>query len=119
VPANAGCAPVRIAVTSRDGVGVNERFHRATDYFVFELRDGRAAFVERRRRPAGDGRLFRDFSTLERLLAGCRWVVSLGFNGEARRELSARGFLLHEARGPIETVLRALPSDSLAPPAGA
>jgi len=43
--------------------------------------------------------------------------VSLGFNGEARKELTARGFRLHEARGPIEQVIRGLPLDTLPPSA--
>jgi hypothetical protein len=97
---------LRIAVISRDGIGVNERLHRARDAFVWEAAG------------AGDAAppIFRDYLSLAQTLHDCRWLVALGFNGEARRELSARGFLLHEARGPIEVVIRSLPADSVAPP---
>lgn len=99
-------------MTSRDGVSVNERFHRALDYFVFEVSRGRVEFVERRVRPVPEQRLFRDFSSLAALLGDCAWVVSLGFNAEARRELEARGFRVHEARAPIEGVIGEIAADS-------
>ncbi len=108
-------AAVRVAVTSRDGVSVNERLHRAADYLVFERRGDQVAFVERRSRPATAARLFRDFSSLAKLLEDCAWVVSLGLNGEARKELAARGFRLLESRGPIEGVIRGLPLDTVTP----
>jgi hypothetical protein len=108
---------VRIAVVSRDGISVNERFHRVADFFVFERgEDGRVEFVDRRVVKAARGRVFRDFPSLESLLSDCKVLVSLGFNGEARKELAARGFRLHEARGPIESVIRALSLDTLAAP---
>jgi hypothetical protein len=96
---------------------VNERLHRAADLFVFEANQGRVTFVERRALPRTKGRVFRDFSALATLVQDCGWVVSLGFNGEARKELTARGFRLHEARGPIEQVIRGLPLDTLPPSA--
>ena len=103
-----------MALTSRDGVAVNERMHRATDLFVFERSASRVDFVERRALPPAPGWVFRDFSALERVARDCGWIVSLGFNGEARKELAARGFRLHEARGPIVQVIRGLPLDPLA-----
>jgi hypothetical protein len=111
---------VRIAVISRDGIGVNERLHRARDCFVWERAgdgdDHAPRFVERRVLAPATTRLFRDYLSLAQRLHDCRWLVALGFNGEARRELLARGFRLHEARGPIEVVIRSLPADSVAPP---
>ncbi len=104
---------MRIAVISRDGVGVNERLHRALDCFVFDREGDRVSFVERRVFASGATRLFRDFLSLESTFQGCVWIVALGFNGEAKRELAARGFRLHEARGPVEGVIRALPVDSV------
>lgn len=111
-----GAGGLRIAVVSRDGVGVDERLHRACDLFVFERRGERGeeiAFVERRALPARAGRPFRDFPSLAAAAHDCGWIVALGFNGEARRELAARGFRLSEARGPIDEVIRALPADSV------
>lgn len=105
----------RVAVISRDGIGVNERLHRASDVCVFERRGGLVAFLERRRLPTQPGRPFRDYLSLATAIADCSWVVALAINGEARKELTARGFRLHEARGSIETVLRALPADSFSP----
>ena len=111
---------LRIAVTSRDGISVNERLHRAADFFVFERGgDGGVRFVERRARAATKARVDRDYSSLATLLADCGFVVSLGFNGEARKELAARGFRLHETRGAIEGVIRGLPLDTVSPPEGA
>lgn len=106
-------APLRIAVISRDGVGVNERLHRASDAFVWEREGGAPRFVERRALSSAPTKLFRDYLSLATVLADCGWVVALGFNGEARRELAARGFRLHEARGTIAEVIRALPADSV------
>jgi hypothetical protein len=102
----------RVAVTTRDGVSVNERLHRALDLHVFERRGDEVAFVERRARPASRAKVDRDYSSLEKLLADCAWVVTLGLNGEARRELAARGFRLLETRGPIDEVIRKLPLES-------
>ena len=109
-------ARVRVAVTSRDGVSVNERFHRATDYFVFEVDlnllresvDGEAAlrFVERRARPDREARVSRDFDIVAELLDDCRSIVSLAFTGEAGKAFSGKGFAIHEARGAIPAVLR-------------
>jgi hypothetical protein len=109
----------RVAVTSRDGISVNERFHRAADYFVFEREGNAVQFVERRERPVTMARVYRDFSSLAALLHDCAWIVSLGFTGEARKELGARGFRLHEARGAIEQVIRGLPLDTFPPSAAA
>ena len=116
----AGAPRTRIAVISRDGIGVNERLHRARDCFVWE-RVGEVGapsprFVERRVLAPPSTRIFRDYLSLARALHDCGWLIALGFNGEARRELTARGFQLHEARGPIEVVIRSLPADSVAPP---
>lgn len=108
--------PGRIAVISRDGVGVNERLHRAADVCLFERRGDAVRFVERRALAPPVGRVFRDYLSLAQAAAGCRTIVALGFNGEARRELEARGFRLHEARGAIERVIRSLPADSFGPP---
>jgi hypothetical protein len=105
-----------IAVISRDGIGINERLHRATDVFVFSRAGDTVRFVERRPLPAPVGRVFRDYLSLAQAVAGCRTIVALGFSGEARRELAARGFLLHEARGPIDGVVRSLPAGSFGPP---
>ncbi len=106
----------RIAVISRDGVGVNERLHRAVDVCLFEVAGDSVRFVERRALPVPTGRVFRDYLSLARAAAGCRTIVALGFNGEARRELEARGFRLLEARGAIDCVIRSLPADSFGPP---
>jgi hypothetical protein len=106
---------ILVAVTSRDGIAVNERLHRASDCFVFEAAEGRVAFLERRTLRAETTRPYRDFSSLAALLRDCAWIVSLGFTGEARRELAARGFRLHEDRGPIEQVIRGLPLDTFLP----
>ncbi len=106
---------MRVAVISRDGVSVNERLHRANDAFVWE-RDGAAVrFVSRRTLSSAPTKLFRDYLSLARVLSDCQWVVALGFNGEAKRELAARGFRLHEARGAIEGVIRTLTPDSVLP----
>ena len=115
----ASSSTTRVAVISRDGVGVNERLHRARDCFVFD-RDGAGdaaavRFVERRALSSAPARVFRDYLSLEQRLHDCGWLVALGFNGEARRELVARGFRLHEARGAIEGVIRSLPPDSVTP----
>lgn len=113
-------AAFRVAVISRDGVSVNERLHRAADLFVFERAGERVEFVARRTLPPSKMRVFRDFPSLVTQCGDCRWIVALGFTGEARKELSARGFRLHEARGAIEQVIRTLPGDTLAaPPAAA
>ena len=109
--------PTRVAVISRDGIVVNERMHRAADLFVYEHHAGGVTFVERRALPPASGRVFRDFSALASVVKDCAWIVSLGFNGEARKELTARGFRLLETRGPIEQVIRGLPLDTLPPPA--
>ena len=100
-------ARMRIAITTRDGISVNERFHRAVDDSVWELAEGGSLrFVERRPRPSVVGGAFRDFEHYAKNLADCRWVASLGFTREARRELSGRGFALLELRGAIETEVR-------------
>ena len=111
--ASANAGATRIAVASRDGLGVNERLHRAVDLHVFERHTGHVTFVERRALPPAKGRVFRDFSALAEIFRDCGWVVALGFNGEARKELAARGFRLAETRGPIEQVIRGLPLDRL------
>ena len=107
--------PWRIAVVSRDGVGVNERFHRASDDFVFEWTAAGLRFVDRRLRPPSKGPVFRDYAGLALQLADCRTIVALAFNGEAKRELERLGFRLHEARGPIDAVIRRLAADSVGP----
>lgn len=113
----------RVAVTSRDGVSVNERFHRALDYLVFEVDlnllrepvDGGAEairFVERRPRPDPEARVFRDFETLAELLRDCGVIVSLAFTGAARKAFAGKGFAIEEARGAIPAVLRELLSQA-------
>ncbi|MSR46033.1 MAG: hypothetical protein EXS13_03030 [Planctomycetes bacterium] len=106
----------RIAVISRDGIGVNERFHRAADCVVWERHGNEVRFVDRRALPASPGRVFRDYLALANLVADCGWVIALAFSGEAKRELAARGFRLHEARGAIASVILALPADSFTSP---
>ena len=118
---------VRMAVTSRDGVSVNERFHRATDYLVFEVDldllhapAGHGAeairFVERRPRPDPEARVFRDFAALAELLGDCRSIVSLSFTGAARKAFAGKGFAIHETRGQILEVLREILSQTVPEP---
>jgi len=92
----------RVAVTSRDGVAVNERFHRARDYFIFEAAGQGLRFVERRERPDPDRPLRKDLDPVLDLLADCDTVVSLGFHGAARKALIGRGFAVVERRGTVE-----------------
>ncbi len=96
---------VRAAVTSRDGILVNERFHRSIDFFVFEVDGEQVQFVERRRLPSPDGRVLRDFDAVASLLRDCSIIVSLMFNGAARAALSGKGFALREGRGEISGLL--------------
>jgi hypothetical protein len=53
--------PLRVAVTSRDGLAVNERVHRSRDFFVFEATGAGFRFVERRYLPPSGERVNRDF----------------------------------------------------------
>ena len=117
---------VRVAVSSRDGVSVNERFHRAPDDLIFdvdlnslgrEAEEGREAvrFVERRPRPETSDRAQRDFERISEGLADCRVLLSLEFTGAARKALTGKGFAVHQGRGEITRRLREILTQS--PPA--
>jgi hypothetical protein len=98
-------APQRVAVTSRDGLSVNERFHRSRDFFVFEATSAGFRFLERRYLPDSPERgqpRFPPGRRAARGLSGHRF----GFNGAARTALSDKGFAVIEGRGPIDAVLR-------------
>jgi hypothetical protein len=87
-------------------VSVNERFHRAKDFFVFDVFPDPSppVFVERRYFPHSEPML-RDFDGVAALLEDCRHLASLGFVGAAKRALAGKGFALHESRGEIAQVL--------------
>lgn len=104
----------RCAVVSRDGISVNERFHRAHDFFVFDVESGprgRVTFVERRYFPHAEPML-RDFAGVAELLRDCEHLVALAFLGAARRAFTGLGFAVHEGRGEIQQVLRDIVSPS-------
>jgi hypothetical protein len=89
---------IRLAVSSRDGVSVNQRYRRAEDLFIFDAVAGEVVFIERRVKPAEPA--------LATILQDCRAVISLGFTAPETRFLRGKGFAVFEGRGEITAVVR-------------
>ena len=95
----------RVAVTSRDGVSVNERLHRANQLLVFVWDGSECHFLERRPKPEGVNAL-QVAEALAEHFSDCQFIFSVQVMGSTKRVLRGKGFAIIECRGPIHDVIR-------------
>ena len=99
---------IRIAVASSDGDLVDQHFGRARSFFVFQLRDGEAEFVEERiGRPFchGDEEVDESLKEAPELLSDCQEVYVLEFGKCAEDALMERGVRPIKCKGSVEEVV--------------
>ncbi len=95
---------MRMAVTSRDGVSVNERLARSSEALLFQVTSQEVRFEERRPVSA-PGTARPDADAWGSALQDCEVLVTVAVTGAMRRGLEAHGLRVEERRGPIVEVL--------------
>lgn len=99
---------IRIAFASSDGIDVNQHFGQARNFYVYQINDQNAEFVEKRiGRPfchggeEGDEKL----QDVPSLLSDCREVYVLQFGKCAEDALAEHGVKPVKCSGSIEEVV--------------
>lgn len=99
---------IRIAVASSDGNLIDQHFGRARHFYVFQLSDGDAEYVEERTgRPfcRGDEEVDENLKEAPELLSDCREVYVLEFGKCAEDALLEHGVRPIKCRGSVEEVV--------------
>lgn len=96
---------IRIAVASSDGIVVNQHFGRARSFYVYQINDKEAVFVEKRiGRPFCHGGEHDDEDLQDAidLLSDCKEVYVLEIGAGAEGALKERGLQSVKYRGLVE-----------------
>ncbi|MBO5986560.1 MAG: dinitrogenase iron-molybdenum cofactor biosynthesis protein [Lachnospiraceae bacterium] len=96
---------IRIAVASSDGIVVNQHFGRARSFYVYQVTDKKAEFVEKRiGRPFCHGGEHDDGDLQDAidLLSDCKEVYVLEIGAGAEEALKERGLQSVKYRGLVE-----------------
>jgi predicted Fe-Mo cluster-binding NifX family protein len=99
---------VRIAVASSDGLVVNQHFGRADTFYIYDKKNGRSEFVEKRKGiPFCHGGNHEEADLLDalHLLADCSRVAAVQIGKGAQEELVLNGIQPVIVRGIIAEVL--------------
>ena len=99
---------IRIAVASIDGIVINQHFGRARSFYIFQMNDKKAEFVEKRiGRPFCHGGEHDDEELQDAidLLADCKEVYVLEIGAGAESALTERGIQPIKRRGLVEEVV--------------
>ena len=99
---------IRIAVASSDGIVVNQHFGRARSFYVYQMNDKKAEFVEKRiGRPFCHGGEHDDEDLQDTidLLSDCKEVYVLEIGAGAEDALTERGIQPVKRRGLVEKVV--------------
>ena len=106
----------RVAVASSDGKVVNRHFGHAQDFYIYELRDNLAYFLEKRSVQSccnGGGHTFDSFNAVASIIADCKAVVVAKIGQGASSFLENKGFEVFEAPYLISRVLDKIIKDRL------
>lgn len=95
----------RIAVASSDGVNVDLHFARASQFYIYDIRDSGFEFIELRKCNAAFGHNQNEFDKTLEKLEGCKAVIVNRVGTGALQFLAARGFRVFEAPYPVKDVL--------------
>jgi nitrogen fixation protein NifB len=96
--------PVRVAVTTYEGLLINQHLGMADLLWIYEMDKAGSRLIERRRTPprgSGDDR----WQEISRLLHDCTVLLTGGLGERPLEVLSARGIKVYEAEGMIEDAL--------------
>ncbi|ATW28009.1 NifB/NifX family molybdenum-iron cluster-binding protein [Candidatus Formimonas warabiya] len=101
----------RVAAASSDGKFINQHFGRASQFYIFEIRDDQYHFVELRKNvpPCGGGE--HDEDTLRKsvnLIGDCRVVLVNQIGPGAASVLNSRGIQSFRVQNFIEEALEKL-----------
>ena len=108
----------RFAVSSKGGILVDQHFGQATDFYIFEYRDGVVRFRERRGVPGNgpggcdcrnNNRSKGEAGKLDRILSAisdCDCVLTMRMGESPRRRLRSLGIAFHETYNRIEDAVR-------------
>jgi predicted Fe-Mo cluster-binding NifX family protein len=104
----------RVAVTSADGVLINQHYGHARWFFIYDLRvDGSATLVERREvepwcNSAGHGDTGAGDSGIAQDIADCTAVLTARIGPPARKKLELAGISVFEEQSAIDEALNKL-----------
>jgi|AGTN01.2.fsa_nt_gi Dinitrogenase iron-molybdenum cofactor. len=103
-----GKAVYRVAVSSSDGVHIDEHFGKTTRFFIFEAaEDGGCKHIETRNVSASTETGHDEAAIAEkfRLVNDCRYVLSARAGEYVRRQLLLGGVTLFEVEIPVKQAL--------------
>ncbi|HEX2927912.1 MAG TPA: NifB/NifX family molybdenum-iron cluster-binding protein [Ruminiclostridium sp.] len=95
----------RIAVASSDGINIDLHFAKASQFYIYDIRDDGFDFFELRKCDAVHSHSETEFDSTLETLRDCKAVVVSKVGTGALTYLSAKGLRAFEAPYPIEIVL--------------
>ncbi len=100
----------RVALTSREGVLVNQHLGEADRFLVYELQDNEAVLVEERPAPdSGTGDI--RWRTMCETLQDCGWIAVSGIGGKPKEVLEESGVMPIVISGMVSEVAERLLKD--------
>jgi len=96
----------KVAVSSTDGISINEHFGKSQEFFIYEVQDtGEYEFIERR---SNDGHSFAStdhHGAKIQLISDVEVVLTAKIGSGAEQELSKLGVIALTVTGPIDKAL--------------
>ncbi|MBF0210556.1 MAG: nitrogenase cofactor biosynthesis protein NifB [Desulfamplus sp.] len=100
-----------VAVTSREGVLVNQHLGEATHLYIYDIYNGNAMLVEKRKAPPPGGRELRWMQMAE-VLSDCTTLLVNGIGESPKKILSKGGIEIFEVNGLIDDIVPRVASGS-------
>jgi nitrogen fixation protein NifB len=96
-----------IAVTSNDGVSVNEHLGRATRLWIYRFEENKVDFVESRQVPVPDGSINR-WDAIAELIPDCSALLVSALGSSPYKRLQSKGILVESVEGYINDIAKTL-----------
>lgn len=106
---------IRAAAASTDGKVINCHFGKASNFLIFELRNGEFQYIETRNiKPCCNRGEHEDsaFENAAKLLADCSIILVSKIGISAADFLESRGFAVYESPFPITQCLKKLAAET-------
>jgi predicted Fe-Mo cluster-binding NifX family protein len=97
---------IRLALSSSNGISVDEHFSQASSFYIYEIKDGTPVFLEKRISRGSSGHSQEAIDTRAAIISDCKAVFVCRIGSFAAERLHAKGIRVFEAPYPVDIVIR-------------